>query len=970
MQSKNIFLILIIFVTGCSKNGPSIIEENKSLKTYPFSEPNPIPILSKDRRLYPYHSFMGYSHDGTQKEWKVITMENEHIEVSILPEVGGKVWGAIDKSNGEEFIYRNEVMKFRNISLRGPWTSGGIEFNFGVIGHTPATATPVDYITKKNQDGSVSTFVGGMDLPSRTHWRVEVNLEPGRSNFKTKAMWYNPLPSTKAYYNWMTAAAFAQDDLEMIFPGNKYLKHSGEVKPWPIDNKDRNLTYYDNNRFEGHKSYHVVGQWKNFFGGYYHNDNYGFGHWAKHDEMPGQKLWLWALSDEGGIWEDHLTDTDGQYVEFQAGRQWVQYSPGDHINPITKAKFDPYVTDLWTEYWFPIKETEGMNEASRDGVMNVELNDSLEIKLHSFINKKGTLKVLSDEEILVTKTINFIPMQLHSLNLAKPSKSFDVVVEELDLYFHSDPKTLQFNRSFKVDKSVFNSISEQDKQFLEGYELLKERRYLEAENLFIKVLSNSPKHLDANSAMADLYFRKGKYKEGLNAITKILSIDSYNAKANFLAGNIYRALGKYNDAKEAFGWASRSSEYRSAALAQMAEIHLINNKWKLAIEYASNALDYNRYNINAMQAMIIAYRKSGDKKSTKKWINKLLSVDPLHHFANLEAYYLNSSKYSWDAYNSLITNEYSDQTHLEIAISYFNRGLNEEAIKLLERTSTNTPVNQAWLAYLKNDSSILESSELLSPKFVFPFRRETLEILNWSILNSDDWKWRYYLALNHWAKDSDEEAIKLMNDLKDIPNYGPFYAARASLREKMKKNGISQDLERSILLSNDSRIIQLNAVKYFQSINQWKRALELSSKLIEKFSDNFDVKIMHAKSLLYMNKLDEAVLFLDKANVLPSEMARESRQLYEWVHLAKAIELLKKKNIDLAKLYIEKSREWPINLGIGKPYNPDQSIQNMLTKFLNKELTNDELITKLKISKYNKSDYRSKLVNNIVKAVK
>ena len=119
-----------------------------------------------------------------------------------------------------------------------------------------------------------------------------------------------------------------------------------------------------------------------------------------------------------------------------------------------------------------------------------------------------------------------------------------------------------------------------------------------------------------------------------------------------------------------------------------------------------------------------------------------------------------------------------------------------------------------------------------------------------------------------------------------------------------------------------------------------------------------------------MNKLDEAVLFLDKANVLPSEMARESRQLYEWVHLAKSIELLKLKKIDLAKLYIEKSREWPINLGIGKPYNPDQSIQNMLTKFLNKELTNDELITKLKISKYNKSDYRSKLVNNIVKAVK
>ena len=42
----------------------------------------------------------------------------------------------------------------------------------------------------------------------------------------------------------------------------------------------------ENNSFEGHKSYHVVGHWKNFFGGYYHNQDYGFGHWSHHDKMP------------------------------------------------------------------------------------------------------------------------------------------------------------------------------------------------------------------------------------------------------------------------------------------------------------------------------------------------------------------------------------------------------------------------------------------------------------------------------------------------------------------------------------------------------------------------------------------------------------------------------------------------------------------------------------------------------------
>ena len=134
------------------------------------------------------------------------------------------------------------------------------------------------------------------------------------------------------------------------------------------------------------------------------------------------------------------------------------------------------------------------------------------------------------------------------------------------------------------------------------------------------------------------------------------------------------------------------------------------------------------------------------------------------------------------------------------------------------------------------------------------------------------------------------------------------------LKEKMDKKDISQDLERSILLSSESWPIQLNAVKYYQSTNNWKRALELSTKVNDKFSNNFDVQIMHVKSLLNENRFDDAILFLDKANVLPSEMARESRQLYEWVNLAKAIEFLKMNNIDQARVYIEKSREWPKNL--------------------------------------------------------
>jgi len=81
-------------------------------------------------------------------------LENKYVKVSVFPEIGGKVWGAIEKSTNNEFIYYNSVVKFRNIAMRGPWTSGGIEFNFGIIGHAPTTATPVDYSFKKIRMGA------------------------------------------------------------------------------------------------------------------------------------------------------------------------------------------------------------------------------------------------------------------------------------------------------------------------------------------------------------------------------------------------------------------------------------------------------------------------------------------------------------------------------------------------------------------------------------------------------------------------------------------------------------------------------------------------------------------------------------------------------------------------------------------------------------------------------------------------
>ena len=171
----------------------------------------------------------------------------------------------------------------------------------------------------------------------------------------------------------------------------------------------------------------------------------------------------------------------------------------------------------------------------------------------------------------------------------------------------------------------------------------------------------------------------------------------------------------------------------------------------------------------------------------------------------MESYYLNPINKYWDEYLSLIKNEYPDQVHLELAISYYNRGFIQDALDLLIKLSENkNPMIQLWISFLMGNPSGLEPISTESPEFVFPYRRESIQALEWASQNNDQWEWNYYLALNYWAKDRDIEALKLMNGLEAIPDHGPFYSARAYLRNKYGNDGIEEDLDRSILYDRDS----------------------------------------------------------------------------------------------------------------------------------------------------------------------
>lgn len=943
---KSVFFLTLLLAINCNAQTATIKEEIISLSTYDFGKANPVPILVENPKIYPYFKFEEYEHTAKDKNWKVITLENDYIKVMVLPEIGGKVWGAIEKSTGEEFLYKNEVVKFRNIAMRGPWTSGGIEFNFGIIGHHPSTATPVDYKIQKNKDGSVSCIVGNTDLPSNTKWTVEIRLEKDKAYFETNASWYNASPLTQSYYNWMTAAAVATDDLEFFIPGNKYVEHNGDAHPWPIDKEGRNLAMYKNNNFGPAKSYHIVGEYNDFFGGYYHDRNFGFGQWAPYEEMPGQKLWLWSQSRSGGIWEDLLTDSDGQYIEFQAGRLFDQYSSGA-TNPISQVGFDPYVMDNWSEIWFPIKEIGGMEDASKYGVLNVETkNEETYIGINALQSLQTELRIEINGKTTITN-IALEPMAVFTKNIAtNTSDKIKIYVEGTDLSYSNNNTSNRIKRPFYSDATL--KISQSQQLYTEGEEALEYREFEIAHTKLSQLIHLDPSHQEGLLRLAEIEYRKSNYDIAIKHSNAVLRMDTYNASANYIAGISYRAVHDNLNALESLGWAARDIKYRSVAYAQMAEIYIADKKLKRASTYANKALDFNTNNINAREVLLVLQRLIKNKDGFNKERNRIIEIDPLNHFVAMEVARMNNYEDASDTkvFND-IKNEFREETTLAIALRYKQLNFEEEALLTL-LSGPRSPKNELWKAYLYKKSNpkesirILDKLSRLSVNFVFPYRRETIPVLEWAIAQNDSWKLKYYLAQNLMAVGLQSKSMTILSNLKNIPDTSVFYRFRAEMLNKTKTDSTSiyvkSDMKKTLQLSpNDWKVWEEN-ILFNNSIKDFDSAYILSKKAYRKYPENYNIGLAHAKTLLNTQRFNQVLKVFETIQILPFEHASESRSLYERAHLGVALELIQKKNYKKALSILEKGKLWPENIGVGKPYSPDERAMDFYIAMAHKKL--------------------------------
>jgi tetratricopeptide (TPR) repeat protein len=393
------------------------------IPTYMPAHPDKNPMFLENRvyqgsngKVYPLPFTDRIATEKTERTWQALHIENEFLRVMILPELGGRIHVALDKTNGYELIYRQNVIKPALVGLAGPWISGGIEFNWPQH-HRPATFLPVDYAIEEHPDGSKTVWCSDHDPMCRMKGMHGVCLHPGDATIELKVRIFNRTPWVQTFLWWANVATRVHEAYQSFFPSDVYYmadhaRRSTSNYPladgayYGVDYKTRgrmgvpkndhpsqfvpnhcrsgdginngkvpdyapnDLRFYAN--IPTPCSYMCMESSGDFFGGYDYFAQAGIIHVANHHIAPGKKQWTWGNHEFGYAWDRNLTDPDakgeyGPYIEIMAG-VYTDNQPDFSF-------LYPGETKTWSQFWCPIQKIGPVHNANREIAVVLRLNN-------------------------------------------------------------------------------------------------------------------------------------------------------------------------------------------------------------------------------------------------------------------------------------------------------------------------------------------------------------------------------------------------------------------------------------------------------------------------------------------------------------------------------------------------------------------------------------------------------------------
>jgi hypothetical protein len=396
---------------------PRISETTLTLATYGYE--SALIATTPDDPIYPYPRL---DHAGVTpaqpRAYRALILENDYVALTILPELGGRIYRWVDKSTGRRLLYENPVVKPTQWGYRGWWlAAGGIEWAFPVEEHGLNEWRPWTYSVSQTSEGIAVTV---SDVEDRTGMTVGATVAlDAHHSYVTLMPWArNTTESPQRYQFWLNAMVTlgnnrVSGNTRVILPASRVTVHSTgdptlpgnwQTMSWPTIG-GRDLSRY--------------GAWSHYLGFFVPHVTSGFV--GLYDEETDQGIvraftpgWPAGTKIFGpatlppSLW----TDDGSTYIEL-----WSGATP----NFASESTLQPGTTIAWKEQWYPIQGTGGLRTANALAALNLaETGDQITLAAAVSTPTAGTLTLFAGGTAVQTWDITLLPGQAFRTSGPRP----------------------------------------------------------------------------------------------------------------------------------------------------------------------------------------------------------------------------------------------------------------------------------------------------------------------------------------------------------------------------------------------------------------------------------------------------------------------------------------------------------------------------------------------------------------------
>lgn len=957
-----LFFLFAIISGGVLFAQVKIYEGSEVIATYKLGEDLASPLFYTGRgvqgaqgKVYPYPSQTNLGNTLVDVSYDMVYLENEYLKVKVLPAFGGRLFSAIDKTNGHELFHTNSVIKPDLIGTLGAWVSGGIEWCFPHH-HRTATMLPSDYRMVENEDGSATIWVGETEKTIRARGVIGMTLRPGKSYIEVDYRLNNTNTKTTTFLFWANVAITANNDFRTFWPPSQEIgvfHNNNSFIQWPLSNKtdryggtsyekDTDLTWWKN-----HPNPVSFFQWnikEGFIGGYDYGQKAGTVHVGDPYKNNASKLWQFGPGLQGQNARRKLTDDGKAYVELMTGT--FSNNQPDY------SWFQPHSVKDAKNYWYPLRDIEIVKNATTDASVTLQMQNDKTIfygfnTTQNFKNAKVVLEY--GNTILIEKNIDIGPDSpfTETYKSKKPIDEYQLHIKLLD----SHGKQLVSYIPYKLKRPELPKVQEPVKnpgeydsvedlyltgRFIEQFK----RAGMDPNDYYLAALKKSPNDSRVNIALGIRKVNQTKYQEAINYLQvaadklKIKYSQPKEGELYYYMGLAQRALGQTEEAYKNFARATWYYQWFSAGNYQLAQIESDNGNYEKALEYIQDAYNTNNNDsrINVLYSALL--RKLGNVEKAKSLINDLIAYDPINFSALFEKELLEgkSSLSKWHKNMQDIDNNY-----LEIATNYMNAGLLEDGITLLSNLKeVKNPLIYYYLSWFYSKSGdsnnaykSLEMAKSMSLKYCFPYREETEVVLNHAI-NLDSKNASAYYLLGNLLYDNRQEdamtawemAISINNEFSMVWRnlaFGAFY-------HQKNANQAIDYITKAISLDGSIPIWYAELSKYYDASDMdFKGSLDILEKNMDVVKKDIQAPKMLVSFYLLNQEYDKALDFMHTHHFRTWEGGRETYWSYVDANTLKALQLMKDKKYIEAISYLDAAFLYPENLEVGKPSDDERN---------------------------------------------